>query len=337
MGFGQAAAKHVPQAVSEKDPLGELAVGDNIGAFTGYLRRPKPSAEGMTAQFFGENGDDADIISAFHLSRYLDAIVKVTVWMIKDQDGRVMRKNGEYPQIATFIGSVRRPLPSKSGQIAQFFGGNGANSDSISRLNQTEFLDALVYVEIQKADRGLTVADISTEVALDELNSEAVRLTPKEVQVLQKEQKKASEGLRLLVVGGFFRQEIVLAALGAPQDYDNWIARQPCCHPGAAPCDQAPVEVFQLPQSTRPYSSVPFCREHAAQWSQGIQVIDPGMAPLGFLTSRRTALIQRWSQERLREVLGVPHGYDPTPSAIYSWAVNSKVHNLLPQAFQSLF
>jgi hypothetical protein len=337
VGFTQPAAKIVPKQTAEKSPLDTLAVGDTVGAFTGYLRRPKPSGEGMTALFFGENGQDSDIISVFHLSRYLDALVKVTVWMIKDFDGRVMRKNGAYPEIATFIASVKRPVPSKTGQMAQFFGANGSNSDAIAKLNQTEYLDSMVFVEIQKAEKGMTATEIKTHINPEDLQAEEQRRTPKETGRLKQEQMKAADGLRLLLVGGFFRNEMVLAALGSPGNFEEWITKQGCCHPGTQPCDHHPIEVFRLPQSNKPYSAVPFCSMHAKEWGDGTVALDPGVNALGFLNSRKTALVQRFATERLRETLHIPAGYDPTPSAIYTWAVDAKVQTLIPSAFQGLF
>lgn len=39
-----------------------LKTDEQLGAFTGYIRRPTPANTGMTAQIFGENGNDADTI-----------------------------------------------------------------------------------------------------------------------------------------------------------------------------------------------------------------------------------------------------------------------------------
>ena len=140
-------AQHV-EAPNAESPL---RTGDALGSFVGYLRRPKSSAAGLTAQFFGENGDDADVIAALHLTRFLDQPTKVTVWMLKDRNGRSMKKNGEWPKLTEFVGTIRRPMPSQNGQVAQFFGENGPNSDAVSTLAQTSCLDALVFVEMHQA------------------------------------------------------------------------------------------------------------------------------------------------------------------------------------------
>ena len=61
-----------------------LKTSEQLGAFTGYIRRPTPTNAGMTAQIFGENGNDADTILALSLSKYQEAEVFVNVYIIKD-------------------------------------------------------------------------------------------------------------------------------------------------------------------------------------------------------------------------------------------------------------
>ena len=65
------------------NPLDDYKIGDTLGAFSAYNRRPKASSLGLTACFFGENGVDADIITALHLTHYQDLPVKISVWLIK--------------------------------------------------------------------------------------------------------------------------------------------------------------------------------------------------------------------------------------------------------------
>lgn len=50
--------------------------------------------------------------------------------------------------IGAFSGYIRRPLPSLSGMVAQIFGPNGEESDSILALSLTKYLDAEVFVTI---------------------------------------------------------------------------------------------------------------------------------------------------------------------------------------------
>lgn len=325
--------RFVPQS---EDGSGEfIAAGTALGAFAGYLRRPKPSGQGLTAQMFGENGPDADTICALHLTRFQDCLVKVSVWGLKDKDGRRMRgEDGSNPLLAEFIATVKRPAPSMHGQTALFFGENGPNSDAISVFNQTRYLDSLVYVEITKADPGQIPADIKASTPEKALTEYANRLTPAEQQAIKQQQRKAAEAIKLLRVAQFFQSESIWSLLGTQQNYTQWIEHQACCHPGNVTCDNSPVEAYKIPGG-RSYQVVPLCREHAALWDRG-EGTAGAQKPLAFLQTRHLSLIQRWAEERLREVLKVPKGYDPTPSAIYDWAIERRVTQMIPHSFNAL-
>lgn len=327
------AAQFVPQPTQGTDD--HIPAGTVVGAFAGYLRRPKSSSQGLTAQFFGENGPDADTICALHLTRYQDCLVKVAVWGIKDKDGRLLQEaEGKNPLLTEFIASIKRPAPSMHGQTAMFFGSNGPNADAINTLNQTRVLDSLVFVEITKADPGMTPADIQIATPDEALAEQANRLTPNETRAIAQQQKKAAEAIRLLRVAQFFQSEVVWSALGNEQNYSEWVAQQVCCHPGNVPCNNVPVVPFKIPGGKR-YQAVPLCREHAAQWDRG-EGFAGAQQPMAFLQTRHTSLIQRWAEIRLREALRVPEGFDPTPQAIYDWALMNRIANLIPNTFNGL-
>lgn len=322
---------HVPAPEGSE---ASLRPGDPLGSFVGYLRRPKSSSTGLVAQFFGENGPDADVIAALHLTQFLDANVKVTVWMMKDRQGRVMKKDGEYIKLTEFIAVIRRPVPSNLGQVAQFFGENGPNSDAINVLNQSSFLDALVYIEMHQAMAGMTTSDIQTVAPSDELNEKASRMTPTEAQEFKKMQKRAQEAMRTLTLHGFFRQESVLAALGRDDEFQAWIASQPCCHPSDQPCDLHPVTPWSLPGGRR-YQKIPLCHEHAALWESGNAVMPDGSGALGFAQTQTITMVQRWAVAALAKQLRIPSDRLPTPGAVYAWAVDKKLHNLMPPSFKA--
>ena len=326
-------ARFVPQP--EQGEEGYIPAGTVVGAFAGYLRRPKSSGQGLTAQFFGENGPDADTICALHLTRYQDCLVKVVVWGIKDKDGKLLQDaEGKNPLLTEFIASIKRPAPSMHGQTAMFFGGNGPNADAINMLNQTRVLDSLVFVEITKADPGMTPADIQIATPDQALAEQANRRTPNETKAIAQQQRKAAEALKLLRLAQFFQSEVVWSALGTEQNYNEWLTQQVCCHPGNIPCNQMPVEPFKIPGGKR-FQVVPLCREHGAQWDRG-EGVAGAQQPLAFLHTRNTSLIQRWAEIRLRDALEVPDGFDPTPPAIYDWALRNKVANLIPNTFNGL-
>lgn len=311
-----------------------LRVGDPMGSFVGYLRRPKSTAAGLIAQFFGENGDDADVISALHLTKFLDTPVKVTVWMLKDHDGRVMKVDGAYPKLTEFVGLIRRPTPSVTGQLAQFFGGNGANADAINVLNQSTYLDALVYVEMHQAETGMTAQDLETLAPEDDLNAQAHRMTPSEAQEFKRRQKKADEAMQQLIVSGFFRQESVLAALGRPTDYTEWLTHQFCCHPQNQPCDRQPVVAWMVPGSGK-YRAIPVCTHHKETWDEGAVEIPDGSAPLAFAQSQSIVFQHRWARHALAHALKVPDGHLPTPGAVYAWAVSHQLHGFVPGTYKA--
>ena len=331
MAYRTASPAHVPAPAGGSD----LRPGDPLGAFTGYLRRPKSSAAGLTCQVFGENGEDADKIAALHLTRFLDQPVKVTVWMLKDRNGRSMKQNGQWPKIAEFVGLIRRPQASNNGQVAQFFGENGANADALSALNQTSLLDALVYVEMHQASAGMTVGDLPTGSPEKELDSNAGRLTTVEAEDLKRLQKKSEEAMRLLALHNFFRQKSVLAALGRADAFLDWLGTQPCCQPGQAPCDRHPTLAW-APPGAQPWQGLALCGDHRDAWEAGTVAMPDGSSALAFAQTQGIVMQQRWAQQALVRALKVPAGRLPTPGAVYAWAVEHGLAGSIPSAFKGL-
>lgn len=328
------AGPHVAQAVADQpDRLAEMEVGDDLGSFTGFLRRSKSSAAGLTAQIFGENGPDADLICSFHLTRFLDAPVHVTVWQVKDRDGHIMRVNGEYPKLVEFNALIRRPAASIHGQVALFFGANGTDADAINVLNQTRYLDALVHVQLRKADPGVAPSAVA-QAPVNDLNEAAQRLTSAELKQLKEQQRRAKSAQELLHQGGFYRSAAVWNVLGSSYQFKDWIVQQPCCQPGKEPCDGAPIVAHAVPGGGG-YHLVPLCRDHADIWQNGTPDL-MGQNPLDFLHMRQTTLVQRWAKEQMRRALRVPEGFDPTPNAVYKWATEHKLLPLLPPGFAAL-
>lgn len=321
-------AQHVPSPKED----GGLRPGDALGSFVGYLRRPKASAAGLTAQFFGENGNDADVIAGLHLTRFLDKPTKVTVWMIKDRNGRSMKKDGNWPKLTEFVGLIRRPLPSQNGQVAQFFGENGPNADAVAVLNQTSCLDSLVLIEMHQAETGMTVADLPTGTPNDELEENSSRMTSSEAQAYKILSKHSEEALALLRQHGFFRQESVLAALGRPDAFLQWLSSQPCCFPGSTPCDRSPVVAWQ-PAGARKWQGLAVCSHHAEQLENGTATMPDGSQVSGWITSQSVSTTQRWAQHALAQSLKVPPGRLPTPGAVYSWAGERGLTGSIPSTF----
>lgn len=309
------------------DHLSQYQPGDSVGAFSGYLRRAKPSREGLTAQIFGENGHNADMISAMHLTHFQDLPIRVRVLMAKDRHGRIKHKF-----LCEFIAHIKRPVASDNGQTAQFFGDNGPNADSINILNQSEYLDALVYIQLFKPAEGELVVMNPNTTLPEELKEESKQLVPSEVKELKGKQRAAQQAMDLLKRGGFFLHEAVQQALGTELDYTKWLETQSCCHPGNEPCQQTPVHAWRIPNAEkfRRFHYVPLCNHHQDDWNKdnsGVQ------APTAFLNSQQKRASQAWAHFALRQALGVPDGFEPMPATIHTWAIDNGLQDFIPNSF----
>lgn len=311
----------------------DFEIGDSIGGFSGYNRRPNSSSTGLTASFFGENGKNADIISVLHLTKYLDLPVKVTVWLIKDNTGRLIKKNGNYIKITEFIASIRRPKASMGGQTAQFFGANGVNSDAVNALNKTEYMDALVYIEMQKADANMLAEQIKTVDPISDIEKESKKLTEAELKELKVLQRKAGDANKILTMNGFYNNPDVHKVIGTAEDYKNWVRTQPCCSPGSRSCPNTPVLAFGFAESiSDKYNFIPLCREHAEEWENGVEI--KGVISLvSFGRNRKKALLAEWTKETIRALLGVPKGSEIPPKRLYNWALENNLQKTIPTTY----
>lgn len=341
--FGNNAPKTPAVVVApaqSNDSLEDVAVGENVGSFYGFLRRTKATKTGMLVQIFGENGPDADTICALGLTKYQETPIKMTIWMVKDKDGRIMREpSGEPIKLAAFIGQAQRPRGNEYGQTALLFAENGANADAANRLNETRFQDALVLVDMQKAIPGTLADDIASDTPNEELVAAgAERMTESEAVTLKKHQKKAEQVLDMLRQAGFFRNETVLRALGSDQEYQEWLTSQMCCHPrpGLGPCPLTPVYPFEvLGTKTRQYNWIPLCPEHREEWGAGTTDAGP-QGSQAFLISQVNVAQQRWAQDAMRRALQVPAGYLPSANLVWRWALDKNVRAALPNGFSAL-
>lgn len=310
-----------------------------IGAFSGYNRRPLPDRTGLTAQVYGENGDDADMISALSLTKFLDADVFVKVHLIKDSHGQIMKNQGSFPMISSFNAKIQRPKGLRDGMVANLFAPNGPDADQVNELGLSKFLDSFVFVEILKPEAAPQTAGAPAPdpANLPELASEmdelAQHLTPFERKALQKKSKAFGEANRLLKMSGFLRQPSVWPRLGGELDYQAWVDAIPCCAPGDAPCAER-AHAFKIPaESHAKYMIIPFCEEHAARAADGSL---PG--GIAFLRMRRDVLIQEWAWERLKAVVGSPPGLDePDPQKIFSWAHENSLTQHIPANYLNKF
>lgn len=328
---------HLAAPTGTDESLAEFQIGETLGSFMGFLRRAKPSKQGLTAQIFGENGTDADFISVLHLTRFLDAPMKVSVWLVKDSKGRMFDQEGrQQPLLAEFIACNRRPTASEMGQTAMFFGENGPNADAINKLNESRYLDSLVLVELQKAAPGMAAVDIRTQTPSEELEAGKARLTGEEEATLKRQQKRADEAMTELRRAGFFTNETVLRALGSEADYRQWLASQTCCTPEESHqiCQRGPVQAFPVTNlRMRQFSLVPMCLHHKQDWESETPPVVGAKGGSAFLIQETHKFAARWAQERLRKALNVPDGFLPSPGLVFAWAAEHQLRAHLPPVF----
>ncbi len=312
--------------------------GESLGSFTSQIRRPRTSNKGIQAQFYGENGPDADTIAALALSRFQDVLVEVRVWGIKDQEGRLLSKNGQYPVLSRFIGRLERPQPSLSGMTAKIFCKNGPQADASLTLAQSDLFDALVYVELFAASEAEEQDPLGEVVPVNEheLIQASSRLTPTERRIFQVRQKRSQEAFKLLDTYGFFYNLAVASSVGSTAEYFNWLTEQSCAHPGELPCDGHPVRAYVLKDVRTGFQAIPLCEQHHELWGQGLaQETMPLHRPEEFFKLRQKSYLSRWVKQKLFKELRIPEQYTPAPSAVYDWALKHKVETALPSGFMA--
>lgn len=319
---------------------------EQIGAFSGYIKRPQPNMAGMIAQFFGENGVDADTISALSLTKFQDAQVYVSVRMIKDALGNVMKEGGQYPEIAKFLAVIRRPMPSKNGMTAQFFAPNGQDSDAVNDLGKSFYQDCLVYVDVRGKlaayNRENETVEVNQMIDLNYLN----RVT----DIQRKEYDKKSKGFKKInetLSFGFLRNLEVLAAIGSETDFKNWLLQtQSCVFPvsnqskndndnSTSKCLDEPIELFELntPNSLDKYNYVPLCEHHHQLISENIEILPNGEI---FLEMKHILLAQEWAWSYLKKNFSLTGNEEPDPEKIIDWAASKGINHLLPKQYKAL-
>lgn len=305
----------------KSDPLADYDVGDILGSFVGNIRRCSSKKEGLVAQIFGENGEDADMISAMHLTRFQDIFVKVSIWGLKDKFGALLsNREGDMPKITEFIAKVQRPSPSLYGQTALFFGQNGENADAINILNETKYLDALVHVDIQLAKESSRIDEIKTKEPTELLKQGIQRLTPEEVAAYKKQQEIYRKANDILLKSGFYKKDSILSAVGKNHEYEDWIVKQPCCMAeDHKACTNQAIAYNMHPGK---YKAVPLCEDHAKMFDEGITLLSN---PIHFIQVKRNFYNKEWAYETLKDILGVGHDEEIPPKELWGWAIENGI------------
>ena len=313
----------------------EKKIGDILGGFTGYLRHSKPAKvlnrSGMMANIFGENGDDSDVITALNLTKYQNIPVKVTIWSIKDKDGKLLKykDNNEekFPKICQFIGRIQRPSSSDLGLTAHLFGEMGGNADAVNELNKTEFFNSLVFCQIQLAEENMLLNEIDTLDPKEELFAEATRLTPKELKALEKEQQKFEDADNILVMQNFYANPKILDIVGTHEDFQKWIEQQPCIITEKT----IDIKSFEIIKTPPIYNFVPLNKNviedvKVGNLNEVYKIVDVQ----SFLLQWNKRLIINYVRDKLKEKLGIPKQYYLDPNALYKWVIDNNVNKLIP-------
>lgn len=299
-----------------------------IGSFSAYVRRPLPQVSGLIAQFYGPNGEDSDSILALSLTRYLDAEVLVTVYLIKNADGVIMKQaDGKYPQISQFFAVIRRGKPTRGGMLAEFFATNGANSDQVNELGKSVYQDCLVYIDI----RGKLVNLAQLEDPKEIIDSDyASKVSQHEINEYKKGEKQFSK-LNKKLYFEFLKTPEVVYKLGGNQEFIEWLSLQGCCWPNH--CTKGPLHTYKIKSLPNYFNYLVFCEEHLAEIEEGEDKI-PGEAL--YLKMKNTLAVQNWAFNQLKIKFSLTGKEEPDSRKIASWARENGIEKYLPEDFKKL-
>jgi len=304
---------------------------EQLGAFSGYIRRPKPNTNGMVAQIFGENGEDADTILALSLTKFQDAQVLVSVYIIKDSFGKVMKDGNKFPMVSQFLGFIRRSFPQKDGMLAQFFAPNGLYADNVANLSKSEYQDCLVFVDVRGIESINKTAEIEKE-NIGLINSNYLtKLTKQEKIEFSKKDKQFKKLNEILYLSDFFTKVEVMASLGSKEEYIEWLVEhKTCTHLQEHPCanDSSYVEVEGL---VKPFNFLPACKEHEGIIN-GREHFEKNRY---YYEMKHAVLLKSWASFVLVQKFSYDGKSQPNPINIIEWAINKKISQFLPKNYKA--
>lgn len=318
--------------------LDEYEIGDDLGYFCAYIQPSKSSTKGEMARFYAENGDNADRISELSKTKFVNQPVKVSVFLLKDKDGQIIRnEKGKAIHITSFLSRIIRPDPTDLGMTAKFMAENGKNSDAVTKLNLSEYKGAWVYVLLQMADNRTLIEEIETVVSDENIENESKNLTIKEKEILKAEQDIAKQGEQILDYNRFFNNPKVLAKIGNVEAFKLFLETQRCVFPNAEgdPISKengiATKYVSRFP--TNLYCYVPISEEFQERFKESqFEVVDPQ----DYLDDMNFFLLKRWAKNTLKERLQVPQDFYIPPTLLLSWAIKEGLANEIPMQYKHL-
>lgn len=305
---------------------------EQLGVFSGYLRRPIPNVSGMTAQIFGENGDDADTIVVLSLTKFLDVQVFVNVYLIKDPNGQIMKQGDSYPLISSFLGFIKRSAPKKEGMIAQIFAPNGEDADSIADLGKSIYQDALVFVDIRGSLAKNNTEQITKENILEIDAHYSDKITKVERVDLARKEKLFRKMNEHLEFGDFLYRIEVLKALSKGEDFKQWlVTKHTCAHQQDKPCtnDSGATLIDGLIQ---PYNYLPCCQEHEKDLHDPIHFEKNRL----YYEMKHRLLTRQWTWDLMKYNFSFDGKGEPDPTKVIEWAASKNLTRYLPSKYQSI-
>jgi hypothetical protein len=310
-----------------------IKTDEQLGAFTGYIRRPTPATTGMTAQIFGENGDDADTILALSLTKYQEAQVFVNIYLIKNSDGKIMKENEEYPLISSFLGYVKRSLPKKEGMIAQFFAPNGEYADEVSKLSKSDYQDCLVFVDVRGNLAANNIAQIKQDNIKDIDSNYINKMTKNEKQDLEKKEKQFKKMNEQLEFGEFLNRIEVLSSLGSGADFKEWLQiHHLCSHHQDKQCMNE-SDIVELNGLIKPFNYLPVCHEHEVNLLNEEHFEQYKK----YYEMKQLILIKEWALHILKKKFSHNENSEPDPRKIIEWAASRNLSRYLPHKYNAVF
>lgn len=290
---------------------------EKLGAFAGYIRRPEPSSSGMTAQIFGEDGEDADTILALSMTKFKDLKVYVSVYLVKDSVGMPMKQNGNYPLICSFIGRVRRSKPKPDGMLATIFAENGPDSDSVSSMTKSEYQNCLVFVDIRgvKAFGHEDIINNESQAAIKDSYSQRLSKAEKqEIEALERKYAKKNE----LLTPELLSHIDVLNALGSADDFKQFLEHNnPCAHRQPDYCLNK-VKIAEIDGLFPPYNFLPSCDEHIHEMEDFNHFNDPSNKM--HYEMRHRHLLASYAKKKIYQKFSDDGFKEPNPARVIEWA-----------------
>ena len=323
----------------------ETAKLEKIGSFAAYIRKNLNSQHGIRTQFFGEDGEDADIISVLSQTRFKGLEVGLTIYWIKNGLGLSMKDEatGRYPIITSFIGTINRPKPSShdDGMVAEFFVEDGENSDKANILNESKYKDSLVFVDI-RGKFALDNPNIYEDENQENISeNHAWKVSEKEKREYQKSAKRF---LKINVSlhddnGDVFLNSDVFNTINQCSDeyisFYDFVKQESCVfkHGGHLCKNTDGISVLDI--GTQQY--LPFCHHHKDIMEEAIATKDYSCVDHKaiYLETQYLRLVQKWVWGYFIKTCSLTGHEEPNSLLILSWFEDHGLLSVLPQKFRN--